>query len=101
MKNSLSPIDFKSVYKNSESGITHDINYYYIYDQNPRLGFIVSRKYGNSVERNLFKRRCRYAFYELIKKEFSYSIIIKPKAKNIKWDTIKKSFQNIYENLAK
>ena len=77
----------------------NDIRYYYISDNNPRLGFIVSRKYGNSVERNLFKRRCRYAFYQLIKKEFPYSIIIKPKKQKINWSIIKKSFETVYEQI--
>ena len=79
--------------------LINDIRYYYISDNNPRLGFIVSRKYGNSVERNLFKRRCRYAFYQLIKKEFPYSIIIKPKKQKINWSIIKKSFESVYEQI--
>ena len=99
MKYSLSPIEFKNVYNNAETLLIQDIMYYYIPDHNPRLGFIVSRKYGNSVERNLFKRRCRYAFYQLIKADFAYSIIIKPKTKNITWNIIKKSFDTIYEDL--
>ena len=81
--------------------MVQDIRYYYIYDENPRLGFIVSRKYGNSVGRNLFKRRCRYIFYKLIKNGCSYSIIIKPKVKNIQWHTIKDSFESVHEKIAK
>ena len=99
MKYSLSPTDFKYVYNHSKSLLIQDIRYNYIYDENPRIGFIVSRKYGNSVERNLFKRRCRYIFYKLIKSGFSYSIIVKPKTKNIKWNTIKESFESIHENI--
>ena len=75
MKYSLSSADFKYVYSNSKSLLIQEIRYYYLKDQNPQLGFIVSRKYGNSVERNLFKRRCRHKFYELIKNGFPYSII--------------------------
>ena len=100
MKYSLSPIEFKNVYDNSKSLSTKDLLFRYTSNKIPKLGFIVSRKYGNSVQRNLFKRRCRYAFYKLIKKDFAYSIIIKPKTKNIKWNTIKKTFEIIYENLA-
>ena len=99
MKYSLSPIDFKYVYNNSTSLLINDIRCYYISDKNPKLGFIVSRKYGNSVERNLFKRRCRYAFYQLIKKEFPYSIVIKPKRQKINWSIIKKSFETLYEQI--
>ena len=97
MKYSLSPIDFKYVYNNAQSLLVKDILFYYIDNQNPQLGFIVSKKYGNSVQRNLFKRRCRYAFYKLIKNEFTYSIIIQPKIKNINWETINKAFESIYE----
>ena len=98
MKYSLSSIDFKYVYNNAQSLLVEDILFYYINNQNPRLGFMVSRKYGNSVQRNLFKRRCRYAFYKLIKSGFTYSIIIQPKTKNIKWEKINKTFELIYEN---
>ena len=82
MKYSLSPIEFKNVYNNSESLTTKDLLFNYTSDETPKLGFTVSKKYGNSVQRNLFKRRCRYAFYKLIKDGFNYSIIIKPKTKN-------------------
>ena len=68
-------------------------------DDNPKIGFIVSRKYGNAVERNVFKRRCRHIFYELIKNGFAYSIIIKPKTKNINWNTITHSFGNMHATL--
>ena len=99
MKYSLSPIDFKYVYNNAQSLLVEDILFYYINNQNPRLGFMVSRKYGNSVQRNLFKRRCRYAFYKLIKGDFNYSIIIKPKTKNITWDTINEAFNSLYKKI--
>ncbi len=95
MKYSLSSADFKYVYSNSKSLLIQEIRYYYLKDQNPKLGFIVSRKYGNSVERNLFKRRCRHIFYELIKNGFPYSIIIKPKAQNIDWNIIKSSLESL------
>ncbi len=99
MKYSLSPIDFKYVYNNSKSVLIQDIRYYYIYNENPKIGFIVSRKYGNSVERNLFKRRCRHIFYKLIKNGFPHSIIIKPKVKNIQWNIIKQSFESMHEKI--
>jgi len=95
LKYSLSSADFKYVYSNSKSLLIQEIRYYYLKDQNPQLGFIVSRKYGNSVERNLFKRRCRHKFYELIKNGFPYSIIIKPKAQNIDWNIIKSSLDSL------
>ena len=100
MKYALSPIEFKDVYNSSESIIIHDLLFKYTYNETPKLGFIVSRKYGNSVQRNLFKRRCRYAFYKLIKEEgFTYSIIITPKSNSIGWKTINQSFKSLYEKI--
>ena len=97
MKYSLSPIEFKNVYNNSESLTTKDLLFNYTSDETPKLGFTVSKKYGNSVQRNLFKRRCRYAFYKLIKGGFNYSIIIKPTNKNITWNTINEAFRDLYK----
>ena len=97
MKYSLSHIEFKNVYNNSKSLSTNDLLFKYTYDENPKLGFIVSRKYGNSVQRNLFKRRCRHAFYQIIKLGLKYSIIIKPTEKNIKWNQIDDAFNILYK----
>ena len=97
MKYALSSTEFKDVFNNSNSLLIHDLLFKYTYNETPKLGFIVSRKYGNSVQRNLFKRRCRYAFYKLIKEGFTYSIIIKPKAHNITWKNINKSFESLHE----
>ena len=99
MKYALSSIEFKDVYNNSNSLLAHDLLFKYTYNETPKLGFIVSRKYGNSVKRNLFKRRCRYAFYKLIKEGFTYSIIIKPEAQDIKWKTINKSFESLHAEI--
>ena len=42
------------------------VSFRYICGKGPRLGMIVSKRYGNSVQRSLFKRRCRSLFKELI-----------------------------------
>ena len=97
MKYALSSDEFKHVYNNSDNLLIDVLLFKYVYNETPKLGFIVSRKYGNSVSRNLFKRRCRYAFYELLKRGFSCSIIVKPKNQNISWLTINKSFEILYE----
>ena len=99
MKHSLSPIEFKHVYNNSKSLVARDLLFNYIYDEDPKIGFIVSKKYGNAVNRNLFKRRCRHAFYKLINNGFTYSIIIKPKKTNIKWEIINEAFNNLYKKI--
>ena len=99
MKYALSSIEFKDVYNNSNSLLIHNLLFKYTYNETPKLGFIVSKKYGNSVQRNLFKRRCRYAFYKLIKDDFNYSIIIKPETKNITWNTINEAFRYLYKKI--
>ena len=97
MKYALSSTEFKHVYYNAKSLETRDLLFNYVDNKTPKIGFIVSRKYGNAIHRNLFKRRCRYAFYQLIKRGFSYSIIVKPKTKNISWKIINESFNSLYE----
>ena len=99
MKYSLSPIEFKHVYNNSKSLKIRDLLFKYASDDTPKLGFIVSKKYGNSVQRNLFKRRCRHAFYKLIKNGFTYSLIIKPNTENIRWNTIHEAFNVLYTKI--
>ena len=99
MKYSLSSSEFKNVYKNAKSLIVRDLLFKYAKDDNPKLGFIVSTKYGNAVERNLFKRRCRHAFYQLIKQNFTYSLIITPNNTNITWDTINEAFDILYNKV--
>ena len=100
MKYSLSRIEFKNVYNNSEFLSAKDLLFNYAYTKNPKLGFIVSKKYGNSVQRNLFKRRCRHAFYQLIKSGFKHSIIIKPIEKNITWNAIDEAFNLLYKKIS-
>jgi len=99
LKYSLSRIEFKDVYNHSKSLATRDLLFNYIYNEEPKLGFIVSKKYGNSVKRNLFKRRCRHVFYQLIKQGFTYSIIIKPITNNISWEKINESFDSLYKKI--
>ena len=51
----------------------NDVFFKYIKDRHPRMGFIVSKKYGNAVERNLFKRRARN-----IIRDIEMSFLFKP-----------------------
>ena len=93
MKHSLSKAQFKLVFSNSKSLQVGDLLFKYNQDLNPGLGLTVSKKYGNAVSRNLFKRRCRMCFQELIKKDFKYSVIITPKKKNLSWNAIVVAFE--------
>lgn len=49
-------------------------------DAGPRLGIVVSRKYGSAVERNLAKRRIREAFRRCAKDLPKVDIVVRPQA---------------------
>ena len=99
MKHSLSSAQFKVVFPESNSLRVGDLLFKYKKDVDPKLGFIVSRKYGNAVHRNLFKRRCRAQFQSLIKNNFTNTLIITPNKQNITWSEISASFNKLIEQL--
>ena len=95
MKHSLSNAQFNLVFPESKSLRVGDLLFKYKKDINPKLGLVVSRKYGYSVSRNLFKRRCRVQFQTLIKNGFAYTLIIIPNKQNITWSAINTSFNKL------
>jgi ribonuclease P protein component len=99
VKHSLSTARFKIAFTESKSLRVGDLLFKYKKAVNPKLGLIVSRKYGNAVYRNLFKRRCRAQFQVLIEGGFSNTLIITPKKKNITWAEINTSFCKLIELL--
>ncbi|MBC8312236.1 MAG: ribonuclease P protein component [Candidatus Marinimicrobia bacterium] len=100
MKHSLSTAQFKVAFTESKSLRVGDLLFKYKKDVNPKLGLIVSRKYGNAVYRNLFKRRCRAQFQTLINNGFTNTLIISPKKKNISWTEISTSFDKLAQQLS-
>ena len=99
MKHSLSNAQFNVFFSESKSLQVGDLLFKYKKDVNPKLGLIVSRKYGNAVYRNLFKRRCRAQFQTLIKNGFTNTLIIPPNKQNITWSAINASFNKLTEQL--
>ena len=99
MKHSLSNAQFNVVFSESKSLRVGDLLFKYKKDVDPKLGLIVSRKYGNAVHRNLFKRRCRAQFQTLIKNGFTNTLIITPNKQNITWAAISTSFNKLPEKL--
>jgi len=97
LKHSLSSSQFKLVFSESKSLRVGDLLFRYLKGVNPKLGLIVSKKYGNAVCRNLFKRHCRVCFQTLVKNGFSHTLIITPEKQKIAWDKINISF-NILSN---
>ena len=99
MKHSLSTAQFNVVFSESKSLRVGDLLFKYKKAVDPKLGLIVSRKYGNAVYRNLFKRRCRAQFQVLIKSGFLNTLIITPKKRNITWAEINTSFDKLNKQL--
>ena len=61
------------------------------------IGFLVSRKYGNAVQRNLFKRRCRALYKNFNFKNKKASVIIRPLIKNISFAKLNRDFKKLLE----
>ena len=99
MKHSLLATRFKIVFAESKSLRVGDLLFKYKRDVNPKLGLIVSRKYGNAVYRNLFKRRCRAQFQTLIINNFTNTLIITPNKQKITQSAINVSFNKLAEQL--
>ena len=65
--------------------------------KNAGIGFLVSRKYGNAVERNLFKRRCRALYKNFNFKNKRTSVIIRPLIKNVSYAKLNGDFKKLLE----
>ena len=70
--------------KASKSLLIGDLSFKYTSRSRPALGLIVAKYYGNSVARNLFKRRCRVLFKSVfINRGALVSLIVRPNKKDI------------------
>ena len=82
MKTSLNTTRFNSIVKNSESFIYENIKFYFCFSKKEALGFIVNKKLGSAVERNSFKRQCRFLYSMLLKNQKKVlSLIVYPQCK--------------------
>ena len=80
MKRSLSSTQFKSVLNNSTIKTINNLQFYYRASSEPKIGFIVGKKLGSSVERNQFKRKCRNLFLGMSNNlNECFSLIVWPK----------------------
>jgi len=86
------------VFPRTQSLVAGDLLFRYIESQTPRLGLIVSRKYGNAVHRGLFKRRCRALFREQLF-GMNYTVLISPKSSNLSYSRIKQSFKYFQDKI--
>ena len=86
--------------KVSKSLYFGDLSFKYTKSSKPAMGLIVSKKYGNAVQRNLFKRRCRSIFNSIIAdKDMHYVLIVRPKRRDVAYKSIKKTFNSLYDKL--
>ena len=100
MKNSISNQEFKRTLFNSKSLLVRDLLFYY---QKNKVGisFIVNKKKGSAVLRNLFKRRSR-ALYQQNNSLQNFQVIIKPVnslKNNYSWKELKLSFDTFSSKL--
>jgi ribonuclease P protein component len=86
--------------KTSKSLKIRDLSFKYISSLRPRLGLVVSKKYGGSVQRNLFKRRCRFLFKTIvIDNKILCSVVVRPNKQNVSLKSINESFTLLYNQL--
>jgi len=97
LKNSILNKEFKKVLYNSKSLHVRDLLFYYDTNTEEGVSFIVSRRTGNAVLRNKFKRRCRSLFNQYSKNKLRhYKIIIKPTkliTGRYSWNDLSRSFE--------
>ena len=93
---SLSRAEFRAIYSNSRRKSVGDLLFLYSSFNSPKLGLTVSKKYGNAVKRNLFKRRVREVFInKVFKPGVNVALIVKPKKNDINYASINNSFDKL------
>ena len=78
-----------------------DLSFKYTKSSKPKMGLIVSRRYGNAIERNLFKRRCRFAFKSImVDNSVDCALVVRPKKPDISFVAIQESFNSVYDKFS-
>ena len=85
--------EFRYVYRKGQSVADGNLILIYVRTKTPHLkvGFSVSKKLGNSVERNKIKRRMKEAFFSMLDSISQKSLIVmvpKNNAKELKYQEI-------------
>jgi len=97
LKNSIVNKDFKIVLNNSKSLQVGDLLFYYDTKTKTGISFIVSRKTGNAIQRNKFKRRCRALYRRYNSNQLKgYTLIVRPIKKlkdHYSWKDLSLSFE--------
>ncbi len=78
---------------------TKNLQIRYKTDDEPVIGFIVSKKFGLAVQRNQLKRRCRSIFTDLLHFGLDKTLIIKPLKSHISYKDLQDSFQKFADEV--
>lgn len=92
--------EFRYVYKKGRSVSDGNIVLIYVITKTPRLkvGFSVSKKLGNSVQRNRIKRRMKEAFFSMAGEISSKSLLVfvpRDHAKDLSFSELKASEERL------
>jgi ribonuclease P protein component len=92
--------EFRYVYKKGRSVSDGNLVLIYVITKTPRLkvGFSVSKKQGNSVERNRIKRRLKEAFFSMIEEVTPRSLLVfvpRDHAKDLSYLELKASAERL------
>ena len=61
-----------------------------------RLGFTVSKKYGDAVNRNLLKRRCRHGYNKhFVGNLFGCSVVVSPISSGLSYKKVDRAFMQL------
>ncbi len=86
--------------KVSKSLLIGDLSFKYTPRSQPALGLSVTKYYGNSVARNLFKRRCRALFKSVfINQGAMIALIVRPNRQNISFVDIVTAFRGLNDKI--
>ena len=86
--------------KASKSLLIGDLSFKYTQRLQLALGLSVTKYYGNSVARNLFKRRCRALFKSVfISRGAMVGLIVRPNKQNISFIDMNAAFGKLYEKI--
>lgn len=94
--------EFNYIYRKGKSSHTKELTLFYSRNKNShkKVGFSVSKKYGNAVERNRIKRVLREVLRSLLplmKNEFNYILIVKSELKDKQFKEIFSIVRNMLD----
>lgn len=101
----LKSAQFDAVFKNGRSAGNKRLVVHWLENDlgHPRLGLVVSRRFGGAVARNRFKRRIREIFRTSKGKIGARDIVVlpakKPEARNANLDELRESFEKLLRRM--